>query len=224
MLKTARMLPEIVFAPFAFPEEKERHERSLDRLCGSQDGEPPGNDLLERGHRVCSAPSPSFLEERASTTVLARRPKIVGFHAGCLHVCAAVAASRTIKRLLPGVVTVIGGYHALEPMASALLEIAPSIDYAFSGGGGLRVPRGSARTPWKGFFPGSACSGANRSKISIPCPFPTSPISMPWRPGNRTSGWSLKRPADAGGPPKGAASSAEGSAPAGSTGTRAHPA
>lgn len=147
--ETARLLPEMVFAPFAFPEETERHERAFERFRRSQDES--GSELLDRLIRLQHA-VPAFLEE-TTTAVLAGHPRIVGFHTGCLQVCAAVAASRAIKCSLPDVLTVIGGYHALEPMASALLEIAPSIDYAFSGEADFEFVQ-FCKKALEGFLPG----------------------------------------------------------------------
>lgn len=146
--ESTEFLPEFLFAPFAFPEERERHERAFDKYQHTQDLS--GSDLLDRVIGLRGAVLP-FLEE-VTKTVVAGRPKVVGFHVGCMQVCAAVAASRMIKSSLPDAVTVVGGFHALEPMGSALLEIAPSIDYAFSGEADFEFVRFCRNVP-KGLLP-----------------------------------------------------------------------
>ena len=73
--------------------------------------------------------------------ICSSKPSIVGFSALNKQITSSLAIAKRIKQIDPGIITVIGGNTVTSPMGDALIDIAPMIDYVFSGEADEEFPR-----------------------------------------------------------------------------------
>lgn len=137
------MLGEGIFWGPAFGATLERHRHLLHEL--RQLDEP----MAQIRRLPCPEPAEidavldglaTYLAETAER-VLEREPRIVGLSAMCQQNLASIALAREIKRRAPGVLTLLGGSNATEPMGSAMLRMTEAFDFVFSGEADLELPR-----------------------------------------------------------------------------------
>ena len=69
------------------------------------------------------------------------KPSIVGFSALGKQITSSLAIARLLKAIDPGVVTIMGGNCVTRPMGDALIDVAPMLDYSFSGEADWEFPR-----------------------------------------------------------------------------------
>ena len=73
--------------------------------------------------------------------IVKAKPSIVGFSALGKQITSSLAIAKLLKAVDPGIITIMGGNCVTRPMGDALLDIAPMIDYVFSGEADLEFPR-----------------------------------------------------------------------------------
>ncbi|HEX6372883.1 MAG TPA: RiPP maturation radical SAM C-methyltransferase [Longimicrobium sp.] len=134
------LVGERIFARAAFggPALGRRHERIYDPqvMVGRE-----GNVGLEGA--VLSCPSLAELLEAEALAepwcdelagvVAAARPRVVGATTTFEQTSSAVALLDRVKRLVPGVVTVLGGANCEGEMAEGIRSLGAGVDYVFSG-------------------------------------------------------------------------------------------
>lgn len=140
-----RLLGEAVFLAAAFPERAAEHAAVLERLRHAQgpgtvairwQAAPLEDEVIARALEVI----PAFVASMAAE-IVARGARIVGFSSMGQQTLASIAIAREVKRLDPGIITVIGGSNATAPMGAGILAASPALDYAFSGEADLEFPK-----------------------------------------------------------------------------------
>ena len=126
------------FAPYAFSCEKEELIRFLTGLAHSP-GSPGESDFLARYHKVDDL-IPNFLQSLCRE-LIGTGAKIIGFSSSSLQNASSIAIAKLLKEAVPEIVTAMGGGSVPDPIGKALSEIAPAIDYFFSGEADLEFPR-----------------------------------------------------------------------------------
>ena len=141
-----RLLADWTFAGSLFPEFSPDHEPYLDRLFGEtpflletyRQMLGPDVDVRERLLAVRRAAT-AFIAE-AAERILALRPRLVGCSSTFDQNVASLALLRQIKKMEPGVITVLGGADAEGGMGRARKEIFPWLDEVVSGEADARLP------------------------------------------------------------------------------------
>jgi len=134
------IIKESIFAPYAFNLDKEALAEQL-----FNDGNQFGLnswDLYEAYKRreplrkeqylQCDKYVGEFLDDIVNTIVEAK-PSILGFSLFGEQSMVSLAIAKRIRNVLPNMIIVMGGNNVADPMGKALLDIAPAIDYVFSG-------------------------------------------------------------------------------------------
>jgi ribosomal peptide maturation radical SAM protein 1 len=140
-----RLIGEALFLAAAFPERAPEHPRILERLRKESgpgtiamrwQAEPLSDALIAR----CLREIPDFIADTARE-IVACGARIVGMSTMGQQTLASIALARAIKRLDPGIVTVIGGSNATEPMGTGILACSDVFDFAFSGEADIELPK-----------------------------------------------------------------------------------
>jgi ribosomal peptide maturation radical SAM protein 1 len=102
-----------------------------------------------------------------ASAVAARPYKIVGCTTTFEQTCAGIALLKRVKRLRPGIVTILGGANCEGEMGEGLAALGTSIDYVFSGESEASFPafvRGvlEGRRPARSIIRGEPCRDMDR--------------------------------------------------------------
>ena len=129
---------EAIFQSSAFPPlERNTHPTAaIEYLFGSRHSV---ESRIRHGARLskdevlrCRTHLTEFLEEVVDE-ILIYDPEIVGFSSVFEQNLASIALVRRVKATAPGVVTVLGGSNADDPMGAALADLVSELDFVFSG-------------------------------------------------------------------------------------------
>ena len=130
-----------IFAPYAFALPKEpllrsvRDQQTVDPLTRNS-----GPHLSVEEFALIDGLVLPFLGYVVDC-IFKAKPSIVGFSALGKQITSSLAIAKRLKAVDPGVVTIMGGNCVTRPMGDALLDVAPMIDYVFSGEADLEFPR-----------------------------------------------------------------------------------
>ena len=148
-------LNDAIFAPYVFDLRKEELIRTI-RDCqnasiGNHKGPP---NISQDEHSALDRLIPSFLAYAAGRIAMAK-PAVVGFSALGKQTTSSLAIAKLLKYTDPRIITVMGGNCVTRPMGDALIEIAPMIDYVFSGEADVEFPRFCREVLSNGSLPAS---------------------------------------------------------------------
>lgn len=116
---------EFIFAPFAFPEAREKHNAY--------------RKILEKGDK-CWFDKTAFIMEKTeeyllqvSDYITGQSPSIIYLECGLKQLTASIAIANKVKEKDPSIITVMGGCSCLGSMGEALGAITPGVDYILQG-------------------------------------------------------------------------------------------
>ena len=125
---------EALFAPYAFDLNK---DEMIHRLFKTGFEE---KDLSLEYFMECDRLIPAFLDDTVEK-IIDIKPSILGFSSNFEQNTSSLAIAKRIKKVSPEMIIVVGGTNVTYPMGKALLDIAPMIDYVFSGYADEQFPR-----------------------------------------------------------------------------------
>lgn len=144
-----------IFAPYAFDMQKEDFFRSVrDFQSDSAAIDNVTSEISPDDFTAIDGPIQRFLDYIVER-LLKAKPAIVGFSTLSNQVTSSLAIARLIKKLAPGIITVMGGNFATRPIADGIIDAAPMIDYVFSGEADVEFPRFCKNFLFSGLLPAS---------------------------------------------------------------------
>ncbi len=128
------MIADWLFATAAFPSASEKHKRYEQYLRTQKISIVEFSAKFVQMENVLKIKKEiqPFIDELVGR-ILTRHPKIVGLSCGITKTFACIALANALKKINPEIITVLGGQKFPESMGQKLMQIAPSIDYIFSG-------------------------------------------------------------------------------------------
>jgi ribosomal peptide maturation radical SAM protein 1 len=133
IIRIGHFFGDALFAPYAFDLNKDemiqllfKYKNSL-KVIRSENKSLSVEEYLE-----CDNLIPAFLDCTV-VEIIKYEPAILGFSSVFEQNTASLAIAKRIKQIFPAVITVMGGGNVTLPMGGALMDIAPMIDYVFSG-------------------------------------------------------------------------------------------
>ena len=169
------LIGEALFAAVALPRRGEAPGALLDRIFEGRDAfetASAGRPLTRESLRGCERLVAGFVVD-ATERIASWRPRIVAFSSLFQQTLASVALARAVKERCPGVVTVLGGANAREPMGSALLGTVDVFDFSFSGEADVEFPAFCSAYLEKGRLPSRQvieCEPPGEmDRVPIPC-------------------------------------------------------
>ncbi|HEX8240496.1 MAG TPA: RiPP maturation radical SAM C-methyltransferase [Allosphingosinicella sp.] len=132
------LLGEAAFAPFAFKGRKRAFKLAL--RAPLHRGVRPNQGRADFKAVASLRAGIDRHLDRTVKAILAKKPRLVGLTSSFQQNVASLAIARRLKALCPSTPIIIGGANAEGPMGRALLEIAPQIDFVFSGEADIALP------------------------------------------------------------------------------------
>jgi ribosomal peptide maturation radical SAM protein 1 len=135
------LVGEALFAPYAFDVDRQKLLSRLfrDTRIDKSFGESRDYPVSLQDYQTTELVIEKFLSWSVGQ-IVDRAPSVLGLSTIFHQNSAAIAIARRVKAERPDLVTVLGGGNVTQPMGGALLEIAPAVDFAFSGEADFAFP------------------------------------------------------------------------------------
>jgi ribosomal peptide maturation radical SAM protein 1 len=165
------LLGEYIFSSHAYPNEKEKQERYYQKYKNHHFKTSYPGVFIEMEEIVTIKEKAKEFLENISKIILEKKPRIVAFQSNFNQVCLSIALGNLLKKNDNSIVTIMGGYNCQEPMGSAIMNIASSIDFIFSGEADIELPV-FCQNALKGILPAKKIITCKPNKDLNSLPYP----------------------------------------------------